>query len=345
MKVNIKEIAKRAGVSVATISRATNLETRGKVATKTLKKVDTFIERYGYTPNLAAKNLRQSTTKTIGVILPYLPGIFYSSYYTHVLSGVADFLFNTEYQFKLLLLKEEKTSWDQYDFKSGERVDGLVVTHWFKFFSKKSVLEKMNIPIVVINDYDKAIKTQFFSADHVQGGSRVAEYLYGMGHRRMAIVSGPEWSHDSRHRREGFKTFLSKVGIAIDPDLVLHAEFQEQAAYENAEELLKKRSRFTAIFCCNDQMAFGVIRKMQNLGISCPDDISVVGYDDESKAATFHPPLTSVHVPIYDLARQGTECLIKYLRLQDDRPKSLVGQTILPVSLIVRNSVKKIVPA
>ena len=342
MKINIKEIAKKARVSVATISRASNPETRQKVAAKTLKRIDTLIEKYGYTPNLAAKNLRQVTTKTIGVILPYLPGIFYSSYYIHILSGIADSLLDTEYQFKMLLLKEEKRQWDQYDFESGERVDGLIITHWFKFFSRKAVLEKMNIPIVIINDFDKTVKTQFFYADHFQGGYKVAEYLHAMGHRRIAVVLGPHWSHDSRHRLEGCKAFLASVGISLAPDLIFSADYHEQTAYARAEELLKKKSRFTAIFCCNDQMAFGVIRKMEELGISCPKDISVVGYDDETRSASFRPPLTTVQVPVYDLARQGTQCLINYLRLPADSAKPLVGQTILPVALVERQSVKKI---
>ena len=341
MKITIKEIANQVGVSPSTISRAVNTETRNKVAPNTLRKIDKVVCKYGYTPNLAAKTLRKNTTRTIGVVFPYFSGIFLSPYYAYVLSGVADFLLTTDYQFKTLLLKGEQNRWDHYDFKSGERVDGLVVTHWFKFFSQKSILERMNVPCVIINDYDKNIKTHFVCVDHYLGGKIAANHLYSLGHRNMAVILGPSWSKDSQQRLEGFQSFLKGRGIRLNPDLVLRADYQEQIAYERVEQLLKKKIKFTAIFCCNDHMAFGVIRRLKELGISCPEDISVVGYDDAPQAAFFTPPLTTIHVPVYDLAKEAARSLLNHLK-EGNPTKRFVGQTLLPVRLMGRNSVQKI---
>ena len=342
-KINIYEIAKMANVSIATVSRVINPEMRQKVAPDTLRKLDRLIEKYGYTPNLAAKSLNSQSTKTIGVVFPYLPGIFYSDYYNHILSAVSDSLMNTRYQFKLLLLKLEANKWDQFDFKAGERVDGLLITHWFKIFSKKSVLEKIKIPCIVINDIDKSIKTQFIGVDHYLGGQMAANHLYANGHRRISIIAGPDWSFDSSQRVEGFKNFFRKKGVEINPAMIIKADFLEHAAYSAIEKLLKVDPHMTAIFACNDQMAFGAMRRLKEIGISCPEETSVIGFDDEKEAQKSIPPLTTIRVPVYDLAKEATQILIKHLQSEHFQ-KPLRGVIELPIQLIQRNSVKNINP-
>lgn len=341
MKFTIKEMAKKAGVSVATISRALNAETRSKVASETLEKVDALIQKHGYTPNLAAKSLRQSTTRTVGIILPYLKGIFYRSYYEHILSGIADALFHTDYQFKLLLLREEKTAWDQYDFQAGERVDGLIITHWAKFFSHKKFLEKINIPCVVINDYDRNVKAQFVSGDHFSGGQKAAEYLYNRGHRRLGVLTGTDWSRDSQARFEGFKSFLEQRGVSLNPQEIIAADYSEDIAFERVGGLLK--NNLTAIFCCNDQMAWGLLKRLKKEGLSCPEDISIVGYDNDWRTALCDPPLTTIDVPLYELAKSAAKLLVDRLQSQEEKFPAKIN--FLPVELIERKSVRTILAA
>lgn len=341
MSMNIKEVAKKAGVSVATISRAMNAENRHKVAPKTLERIDKLVEKFAYTPNLAAKNLRQTRTRTVGVVMPYFWGIFFASYYRDIMAGVSDYLLKTDYNFKMLLLKEDKATWDRYDFRTGERVDGLVITNWPKFFSNKSVIEKINIPCVIINDYERSLKGLLVSGDHFKGGELAAECLYNHGHRKVAVVSGMAWSMDNQQRIEGFKSYFHNKGIEVEDDLVIHGEFQEKVAYEQIEKLWNRRKDFTAVFCCNDHMAFGVIRKLRELGTHCPDDISVIGYDDDSRCVMFDPPLTTVHVPMYNLARVGIQHLVAFLQ-ENDPEKKFLGRILLPVHVVERISVKKI---
>ncbi|MBI4309732.1 MAG: LacI family DNA-binding transcriptional regulator [Candidatus Omnitrophica bacterium] len=337
MKLNIKEMAKKAGVSVATISRAINAQTRGKVAPDTLEKVDALIKKHGYTPNLSAKHLRQSSTRTIGVIFPYFRGIFHHSYYVEVLAGISDYLLGTDYQFKMLLLKEDKEQWDQYDFKRGERVDGLIITHWPRFFSHKSVLEQINIPSVIISDLRKDVKNFFVGGDQVSGGRQAAEHLYGLGHRRMAVLTGPAISMDSRLRLRGFEHYLGMKGLSLDPQWIVGADFLEDAAYNRVEKVLKDRKRPTAIFCLNDQMAFGTLRKLSDLKIACPEEISVVGYDDDPRGLLSVPALTTVRVPLYELAQEGTRRLINHLK-SPSAEKPLHGHVVFPVQLVQRKS-------
>ena len=344
MKLNIKQIAKKAGVSVATISRAINPDTRKKIAPATLEKIDRLVRQYGYTPSLAAKNLRMSSTKTIGIIFPYVHNLFYSSYYTHLLAGLANFLLDTDYRFKILLLRGDKKTWDGYDFKKGEGVDGMIITHWFKFFSKEFMSKGLNIPFVIINDFDEDLRASFVCGDHFAGGKAVGEYLFSLGHRQLAVITGPPASMDSNERLRGLQSYLKELNISLRPDCVLRGDYDDDKKVRNAvDEIVKKQPRITAIFCCNDHMAFVAIDRLRELGVSCPEEVSVVGYDDDFRAASFNPPLTTIHVPLYDLAEKAARSLLDYLKeTQSDTRKPFTGKTLLPVYLVERKTAQKI---
>ncbi len=343
MKTTIYEIAKQANVSIATVSRAINPETRAKVASETLQLIEEVIEKRGYTPNIAAKNLGKAKFKAIGIIFPHHAGIFLEDYYSKILCGAADGLLETDYRLKTVMLKCHKPSWDKYNFQIGEGLDGMIVTHWKAFFSEKSCLEKMNLPTVIINDIEHNIRACFVSADHFLGGRLVAEHLYSMGHRDIIVMTGPQNSSDSRNRLEGFKSFMEQKRVTISSGSIVCGEFQEEKAYSIIEEVLKQNKKATAIFCLNDGMAFGVLRKLKELKIRCPEQISVVGYDGDRRGENTKPALTTIQVPIYDLAKRAIELLTKHLDgTASKKKKEFYSKNLLPVKLIERNSVRKI---
>lgn len=341
MGMTIHEIAEKAGVSIATVSRAVNPHTRDKVAPETREKIDKLVGKYSYTPNRAARNLRQASTRTIGVVVPFYRDIFYSAYYMHLLSGVTNTLEGTGYQFKLLTLGRDQQNWDRYDFRSGEQVDGLIVALWFRLFSGKEVLEKIAVPTVVIDEYEKDVRTMFICGDHLEGGRIAAEHLYSRGHRRMAVITGPDWSRDCRLRVQGFKACLKGKGIGLDPDLIVPADYLEDKAKTALDQILEKAPRTTAVFCCTDIMAGGVLARLKELGLSCPQDISVVGYDDDFMIVNRFPQLTSVSVPVYESAKQAVEYILEQLK---DKPKkrTAAGARFLPVKLVERASVSEL---
>ncbi len=342
-KITIYEIAKAANVSIATISRAINPETRRKVSKETLKVIDDIIRQRGYTPNLAAKHLVKASYKTVGVILPHHLGIFSEDYYSQTLCGISDALLDSDYAFKLLMVKPGDKKWDQYSFKSAEGIDGLIVTHWHSYFSSASVFETLNIPCVIINDPEDKVKGFMISGDHFEGGRLAAQYLYDCGHRKMAVMTGPSDSTDSKLRLQGFESFLAEKGIQLPEDHMLCGHFQEDLAGKMIEKFFKQfsPSEITAIFCLNDNMAFGVIKKLAELGIACPGKISVLGYDDGKRAETFDPPLTTIRVPLYDLAKLAVQNLIHYLKLKS-MASFYYQKHLLPVSLVERNTVLSI---
>ena len=340
-KLTIYDIAQQAGVSTATVSRTINPETRDKVAPATQKKIDKIIKKVSYTPSIAAKHMGLTTTKTIGVVFPYLPGIFYSEYYAHILSGISDHLYDTSYKFKMLLLKDNPNQWDYYDFKAGENVDGLILTHWFKFFSCKSVLNKLQVPCVIINDVDKGIDVFFLSADQYQGGRIAAEHLLLNGHKNIGILSGPGWSLDSKQRLSGFLDRCHEDGINISEDHIVPADYSEDRAYDLVERLMSADNKISAIFCCNDQMALGAMKRLHEMGYACPTDISIIGFDDEKDGQKSVPGLTTIHVPIYQLAREASLVLVEHLQ-EHGATKKLKGVIKKPVNLVERGSVKNI---
>lgn len=338
MKITIYELAKKAGVSIATISRAINPETRAKVAPETLRQIDELIAACGYTPNLAAKHLSKAAYKTIGVLFPHHKGMLLSEYYTQILSGIADYLLESDYRMKMVLLKPGK--WDHYDFKNGEAVDGLIVTYWRTFFSNSSVFRKLNVPCAVINNVEKDVHVRYLAGDHFEGGRMAAEYLYDRGHRWFAVMTGSHGAPDAKIRLEGFKSFLASKKVKLNPKNIFDVQFEEGRAYEMTDKLLGIRPAVTAVFCMNDVQAHGVLRRLKDLGISCPGRISVMGYDDDSLSDHSVPPLTTIRVPVYELAKTAARDLIRFL--DDKKSIDFYQPQIVPVSLVERASVRKL---
>jgi len=336
--MTVKELAKKANVSVATISRALNQETRNKLATETLEKVDRLVAKFSYAPNMAAKYLRQSKTNTIGVILPHHPGVFFSDYYIKLIAGVSDALLDSDYKFKMLMLKIEERKWDKYGFKYAEGIDGLIVTHWPKFFSDKSFFKRIDIPCVIINDYEPDIESHFVCCDNEVGGDLVAKYLYEKGHRKFIVFTGHKWSSDSKLRLKGFKDYLRRKGIEIDKKMIVSANFQYQLAYEKIQEFINES--FDALFCLNDGMAYGAINGLKKMGLKCPGDVSVVGFDNEKEAACFSPRLTTIDQPVYSMAKEAVQIILNLASNGIQATKGYLHKTY-PVKLMERNSVKE----
>ncbi len=336
--LTIYDLSRLAAVSIATVSRAMNAATRHRVAPETLNRITRLAERHGYTPSLAARQLGGSAVKTLGVLLPQSPGVFFHHYYTQIMAGISDTLLETEYRFKLIMLRCDDRQWDRYDFRLGEAVEGLIVTHWHVFFSRASVFERLRVPSVVINDPEQGVRALCVSGDHRMGGRLAAEHLLAQGHRDLVVLAGPASSSDSRLRIEGFRQAVHASGTGARVIVLEGGEFQEVRARQVAEAFLSTGARVTGIFCCNDEMALGTLAALQAKGVSCPDRCSVIGYDGDPRTAHATPPLTTVRVPLYEIAREGARRLVDHL--QSRRPKGrLEGDVRVPVELVERASV------
>jgi LacI family transcriptional regulator len=184
------------------------------------------------------------------------------------------------------------------------------------------------------------VAAHFFSADQEQGGQLAAEHLILSGHRRFAVVAGGAFSVDSQLRLKGFCNRLAQEGVRMPQSNILCGEFQEDPTHDVFKSFLKKKPDVTAVFCLNDTMAYGAIRAMKEMGLKCPGDISVMGFDDDSRAASFDPPLSTVRVPLYAVAREAAGTLVALLS-KDVLGKIKNQQKLFPVEVIARGSVKK----
>jgi len=342
MKTNtnltIEDVAREAKVSISTVSRAINSETRKKVASATLRKIDRIVKKYGYAPNFAARTLRAASTKTIGVIFPAFAGIFSNTYYINIFSGISDFFLDTEYKFKIIPLKGGQVNPVNYDFRAAEGVDGLIAAHWPHFFSHQDVLA-LDIPCVFLNDYEENLPVYCCGGDQFTGGKVAARYLLEQGHKKIGLITGEEKSSDSRLRVLGFTNYLKAHGIVLPESAVVCGNYHEDEAYKLADSFIAKNPGLTAIFCCNDEMAIGFIRRLEERGINCPGQISIMGYDNIARAGSFSPGITTIEEPLYQIAREGARILVDYLKAGDfSRP--LAGERFFPPALIKRESVK-----
>jgi LacI family transcriptional regulator len=339
--LTIYDMSRRTGVSIATVSRALSPDAWNKVAPPTRERIRLVADRVGYTPSLAARQLGGSRSRTIGVVLPHHAGIFFSDYYVKVLAGISDGLLETGYQFKLVMLKPGGM-WDHYQFRSAEGIGGTIMTHWPKFFSCAAVMERLGLPCLVINDPLPWSRVACVCGDNRLGGELAARHLLECGHRRFAVLTGPAWSSDSRLRVEGFRQTVARATSRARITL-LQGDFQESTGQRVFAAFLQRHPRpvVSAVFCCNDMMALGVLQALREQGRECPRDLSVVGYDDDARSQSAHPPLTTIRVPMYDIAKAAARQLVRYLNEGDpDQPPA--GQTVFPVELVERRSVRSV---
>lgn len=338
--MTIYEIAKKSGLSTATISRALDPEMRHKVALSTLKKIDAMVQKFGYSVNSAARNLRKSSFHTIGVAIPHVQNAFMIDYYSKTLSGVSDYLLDSDYAMKVISLKPDYSTKFHGEIGKAEGIDGLVVTPWWAtFFSRTLVMERLGIPCVIISEPPRKIKGHSVSGDNVLGGQIAAEYLHKKGHRKILILAGPKDFMDSCSRVRGFQDYFSKTHSAYKLT-VIHADFQKTIALDFMRQFLAKKVDVSALFCCNDEMAFGAIQAMRERGIHCPKDLSVIGFDDDTRAEYFEPALTTIRMPFYAMAKEAARCLIQKIKGVEEGAHFYNDQTVFPVELVERDSVR-----
>ena len=324
----IRDVARASRVSVATVSRVFNESPRVSEATRS--RVVKAATRLGYWPNGTARSLITNRTHALGVLLPDLHGEFFSE----VIRGID----SAARQRRLhLLVSSYGTASD--DLLSAlrtvrGRVDGLIVMAPDVGVSVALHLRAGGGPTVLLNPEMDVPGRDSISIANVDGAHAVVGHLLGLGHKRIATVTGPEKNIDARQRLEGFRGALRERGFEPQPELEVRGQFTERSGYEAALELLERRTKPTAIFAANDHMAVGVLGALQDLRVRVPQDIAVVGFDDIPMARYLTPPLTTVHVDMTRLGQRAVEML-----LEPAPPGASDGRReILSTTLVLRGS-------
>lgn len=310
-----RDVAKAAGVSVATVSHVINGRW-DQVSEATRRSVKAVIRELGYHPNAVARRLRTRTGRTIGVVVLNTGDSFFSDpWLSGLLNGVVDEARRCDYRLLLEVPPAGSTTWSELFFSG--HVDGAVILGAREEEPLLDRLEAEARPIVVVDRATDSTRAGTVYVDNRKGALLATRHLASLGHRRIALIQGDLGFTAGRLRREGYLSALAEAGIPRNDAWIYPADFTEESGYRAAKALLEQQPRPTAIFAAGDRMAIGALKALQELGLSVPHDISLVGFDDIPLAAYTTPPLTTIRLPIHDTGRKAAALLLRWLETKE----------------------------
>ena len=329
MGITIRDVARRAGVSVATVSRVLN---GGElVREETRARVKRAASELRYTPNSTARSLITRRTATFGVVLPDLYGEFFSE----VIRGMDPLARQRGYH---LLLSSSHDDQSEIEFALGAmrgRVDGLVVMSPNVSGAALAGSLPPDLPVVLLNCEVDGDEFSTLNIDNFGGARAMVRHLAATGHRRIGMIRGGEANFDARERHRGYRVALGEAGLhGSDGRWEATGDFTEAGGWHAALELARLPEPPTAIFCANDSMAVGAMSALRGAGLRVPDDVAVSGFDDIPIARYLSPALTSVHVDVQRLGARAVELLCT--ALADSRAPPV--HELIPTRLVIRRS-------
>jgi LacI family transcriptional regulator len=304
--VTLREVAEAAGVSTATVSLVVNKKKDARIAAETRQRVKEAIRALGYRPNAMAKTLVSGTSKFIGLVAD---GVATTPFAGQIIHGAQDEAWKHGYA--LLIANTEangELEQDAISMMLEYKVRGILYSTWFH--------RATNIPaplreadFVLVNCFSDEPGTRAVVPDEVQGGRSATEILLRNGHRRIAFINATIPAPAKDGRLAGYRQALEDAGVPFDPDLVMESYPDQEGGYRATEELLKRD--VSAVFCYNDRMAMGLYDGLREHGLAIPDDMAVVGFDNQEViAAHLRPPLSTVALPHYELGAAGVRMLL-----------------------------------
>jgi LacI family transcriptional regulator len=325
--VKLEEIARAAGVSPSTVSRILNGTAR--VSSAKRQAVEQAIAQFNYRPNVLARSLASGKTNTIGVLTQTIASPFYAEWLRGIEDALAEPGFTPVFVSSRWNVEEERSRIEQF---IARRVDGIIILHGQ--LDESSLVEfSRQTPIVVLGRaLDDGPALAGFPIDNVQGALDATRHLIAQGHRKIAFIAGPTSHTDALERLVGYRMALDEAGIAFDAIRVEQGDFLEEGGVAAMERLFERRVGFTAVFCANDQTAYGARLVLHRRGLRVPEDVSIVGFDDVPTSQYATPPLTTVRQPIYEIGRQASEAIVRLIR------KEPVTLSAVPLSLVVRET-------
>jgi len=306
--ISLKGLAEYLGLSPATVSLVVNNAPGAKtIAPKTRERVLAAAQKLNYHPNFLARSLRTRQTFTIGVIVPE----FSEGYFTMVMNGVEEHLLQAGYLHFVVSHQGRGDLLESYPRILTERaVDGFILVNTM-------LHESVSVPVVSISGHKKMRGVTNVMLDHDHSAALALQHLYDLGHRDIAFMKGQPHALDSDWRWQSIRQIAERIGIRMRPDLCVHIRnnsWSPELGYPVVRDLLATGRHFTAIFCFNDIAAIGAIRAIKDAGLRCPEDISVVGFDDIASAAYHTPSLTTIRQPLRRMGEMAAQQLLKRIQ-------------------------------
>lgn len=327
--VTIKEVARRARVSVATVSRVFNHSPLVRETTR--QRVRRAALRLGYSPHGAARSLVTHRTNTIGVLLQD----HYGAFFAELIRGIDQTAQAHGYHLLVSTTRSADETLDAVLRSMRGRVDALILMTHDNYAAAVGTTFRLGFPVVLLNCPPTDASCDSLGIANYDGAFAMIRHLASLGHRRIAIIRGSDENFDAAERLRGYRAAVRNLGLESDPALELPGDFTEAAGYAAAKFIVDVGLHPTAVFAANDCMAIGAMCALRDAGLAIPADIAVVGFDDIPTATYANPALTSVHVDIAELGQRATERLLAAL----DAPAShRPRRETVPTTLVVRRS-------
>ncbi|HWB99653.1 MAG TPA: LacI family DNA-binding transcriptional regulator [Bryobacteraceae bacterium] len=329
----IKQVARHAGVSVGTVSNV--LSGSVSVSPELRRRVTEAIRELDYHPNYVARSLRVKDTKTLGMVISDITNPFFPQ----VVRGAEDAAFAHDYLLNTFntddRLERERQVLALLRYR---RVDGLLLVVAPNNGDIDHIRRTLDagIPIVCLDRIPAGIALDSVSVDNVKGAQMCVQHLIMRGHTRIAIVTGSLALQTAQDRLKGYELALEEAGIQRDAELVYEGDFREETGYRIGKGLLLRHRRPSAVFVSNGMMTIGFLQALEEVGLSCPDDVALATFDDLPVAAVFRPHLTSVAQPGYQIGYRGADLLIERLQQKISGRKKI--NILLEPELRIRES-------
>lgn len=325
MSATIKDVAKKAGVGVGTVSRVLN--EHPSVSDDIREKVLKIIEELDYKPNAIARSLKIKSTHTIGVIIPDIS----SAFYPEIVRGIEDVA--KEYKYNIILLNTDlsrEKEKEALNILKEKKADGILFISNTVNEKLKQEFKKTDIPIVLISTEDD--KGEFYSVtiDNQKAAYDATIYLIKLGHKKIAMLAGEKDDPNAGVPRiNGYKKALLENNIKIDEDYIFYGDYKFKSGFKNMLKILKLKDMPTAIFAASDTMAVGAVSCAMQHGFNVPKDFSIIGFDGLELAEYFYPPITTIKQPRYEMGAKGMEMLISLINKEKVDKKVLLGYEII----------------
>jgi LacI family transcriptional regulator len=331
--LTIEHIAALAGVSRSTVSRVVNEDPR--VSPDVRARVRRLIEEHGYTPQAAARSLAGCPTRVICLLnVRGAAGLFADQYFPPLVRGISEGCNEHGYFLLLSMVTAEQAAPLCRRLVGGRHCDGLLLLASDVDPALLPRLVEDRVPLVLIGRHPRFPWLSSVNVENREGARLAVAHLIGLGHRRVATITGRPGESPGAERRDGYEAALREAGLPIAPELIAEGDLTGQSGAAAMRRLLALPQRPTAVFAAADAMAAGALRAIREAGLGVPADIALVGFDDAPVALLTDPPLTTVRQPISELGAAAARLLIAQLRDEAVAPV----QQRLPVELVVRQS-------
>jgi len=326
--ITIREVARQAGVSVATVSRYINQN--APVSPDVAARLQAVMEALKFTPHAGARKLATQKTQTVGLAL----GDIYGDFFAPLINGIE--AMTSQCGYDLLISSTRQIERRKNQFPIGpHNVDGVLVFTGSLDIEQMEYFYNRRFPMVLIHQTPPAgMEIPCVTVENKDASSALVKHLIEVhGKRKVVFISGPVDSEDSMWRETGYREALAEHDLPFDERLVLPGEFDREAARESIHRLIASGIPFDAVFAADDESAVGVLKALQEAGRRTPEEIAVVGFDDQRMSPYLTPPLTTVRAPTEEVGRQAAQQLIRLIQEQ-----AVTSLTLLPTQIVIRRS-------